>query len=289
MVNCLLRFPGMLLLVVVSFVWPCHAEGSDAATELDTMWAKLSHGSFRKREQMTGRFAATAGQTPILTEQCGNRRHIVIELQIPHFGTLRQEQITVGNRTAARVIAPGIQEKLEEAKRTATAASARALLQQILSVATAMQTGGVSSVQLIRQVATAGLNVKSTAQARAALDQAEKTFGQWQLVPHDAEDEDADAGPAATPDDDVSSDFGGVGGIFSVTKETVKNGKFYRYTRKTSIGDANTKGFCSIVLVDAQNGLPVSEETMVGGEQVMTAEYFDVGSPISIELPDCLK
>lgn len=280
-------FRAALTLALVSFAPVLPADELSPAAELDAALAKLHRATFRKREQMAGRIAAAAPQAPIVTEVSGNRQRVIVEMQLPQFGLLRQEQIKDGNRTAVRLIAPGLQAKLAEAKRNVTASSAKALLQQILSLAAATQTGGLSSLQLLREATSAGLNIKSTAQARAALDQAEKAFGVWQLAPVDPED--ADEPPTAEENHDSSEAFGGAPNLFTVTKETVRQGKFYRYTRKMSMAGMDTGGFSSVVLVDAQTGYPVSEETIVRGERLMSAEYFDVGADISIELPDCLK
>jgi hypothetical protein len=47
--------------------------------------------------------------------------------------------------------------------------------------------------------------------------------------------------------------------------------------------------FYSVIIVNAQSGLPVAEESYLNGKRMMRSEFFDVGAPIVIEVPECLK
>lgn len=254
------------------------AEG-DPAAELDAALKRLEGSSYRKREQVFGVMAKAMKGPPMVTEVSGDRTRLVMEMEVPGYGKVKQERIAIGERAAVRMSAPGITAKLEEAKRKMTVSSVKNVLSQLASIAVAMQTGGLSAADLLLKGGSTAMSIKTTAQARSALDQALGSFERWQVVPQDGE-EDLPMPMASLSD---SGDF------MTVEKVSMKDGKSFRYTRRLKAGMPGADAFYSVYFIDAVTGLPVAEETFVQGERMMRAEFFDVGAAIDIELPDCLK
>jgi outer membrane lipoprotein-sorting protein len=279
-----------VFLTLLGFLFSsARASDSQAATELDAAFAKLNATTYRKRESVQG--LAKAGMAaPMITEVSGDRSYTVVEMQLPQFGSYRQEQVRIGTRSAVRATAPGLLKKLEDSKRSLTVNSARALLQQIVSAAAAVQTGGISTVSLLRNIATASLTIKSTAEARTLLDKAASYYGTWQVVKSDDSEEDEDM-PAMAADNPTLADSSAMAsGMFAVTRETVAGKNLIKYVRRPSIpGMDTTAAFYSVVFVDAKTGYPTSEEMYVNGQKIMVTEYFDFGADLKIETPDCLK
>lgn len=269
-----------VLVVVGMTAWPWPAR-ADASEEMAAAYEKLRGSSYRKREIMSG-FAGLGGSSTV-TEHVGDRSRVVVETEVPSFGRIRQERITIGSRSAVLTHAPGIATKLDQMKRSLTVNSVRNLLQQVASAGAAMSTGGLTGLQLLQTALSAAATAKSTAEARAALDRAAEAYGSWQLVPQEDEE-----GYPTLPTDDVGPTAALAAGMLEVEKSTNADGKTIRYTSRPAAmmvgGDATT-----VLLVNAATGLPVSEETFINGQRMLRVEYFDHGAPITIEVPDCLR
>jgi hypothetical protein len=188
---------------------------------------------------------------------------------------MKTERITMGSKAAVRTTAPALLAKLEQTKRKLTVSAAKNLLQQIVSAATAVQTGGLSAASWIAEATRAAMTLKSTADARVALDRAMEGFQSWQLV---VEDEELASLP--TPPEGLEDEM-------EVEKSSDASGNITRY-RRTPVGPM-TGGFYSVLFVDAQTGFPVAEENFVNGQRIMRSEFFDIGASITIELPPCLE
>jgi hypothetical protein len=187
-----------ILLLILSA--PLRAAG-DAALAVDAAYARLAAMPYRKRETVLGPAAAAGGMRPIVTDVIGNRTRMSYEIDVPGMGTVRSECVTIGQRRAVRTVAPGLVAAIEKAKQKATVSSVRSLLNQIASVAVAMQTGGLSSGAMIHEAIRAGATMKSAVDARRVLDQAARAFDSWQLVSPD--------------EDDGAFEFAGGGGVES--------------------------------------------------------------------------
>jgi hypothetical protein len=270
-----------ILAALAIALWPSPAR-ADAGDEMIAAYEKLRGSAYRKREIMSG-FAGLGGTAATVTEHVGDRSRMVVETEVPSFGRIRQEQVTVGSRSAVLTHAPGITAKLEQMKRSLTVNSVRNLLQQIASVGAAASTGGLTSLQLLQTALSAAATAKSTAEARIALDRAAEAYRTWQVVPEE-EGEDFPAlvsdgaGPAAAL----------AAGMLRVEKKVEADAQTIRYTSRpagvTAGGDMTT-----VLTVNAATGLPVSEEMFFNGQRMMRVEYFDHGAPIAIEVPDCLR
>jgi hypothetical protein len=118
------------------------------------------------------------------------------------------------------------------------------------------------------------MTLKSTAEARVALDRAMAGFQSWQLV---VEDEDLASFP--TPPEGFEQEM--------KVEKTLNASGIISY-RRTPVGPL-AAGFCSVLFVNAKTGFPVAEENFVNGQRVMRSEFFDIGTSISIELPSCLE
>ena len=267
--------------LVLGFVCTSVKAEHSPAEELDAALKRLEGTTYRKHEQVCGRMAAAMKGPPMVTEVSGDRTRLVAEMEIPGHGKIRQERITVGERAAVRVSAPAISQKLESAKRKMTVASARSILSQLASVAMALQTGGLSAADLLLQGASTAMSIKTTAQAKAALDQASESFDRWQLVKEDVEEDDLSF-PAPSSGTDANE-------FMTVEKQQSKDAKVIRYTRRMKETMPGAGAFYSVYFVDSATGLLMAEETFVQGERIMRAEYADIGAPIEIELPECLK
>lgn len=238
------------------------------------------HQPHRKRETVLGPMAGAPGVAPTVTEVAGELTRQIFEYDLPKLGHMRVERVTCGSRVAVRTIAPGVVEMLAKAKRTATVQSARSLINQVFSAVAAVQTGGLSSAGSIQQLLQAASTLKSAADARRLLGEAEQAFGSWQLVPDDA-DEDDDLPALMDGPDSVTITFSG-------TVKT-KRGEARRFKRRPAQTFPGMPTIVETLLIDAATGVLLSEETSMNGQAMMRTEYFDVGAAISIELPDCLR
>jgi hypothetical protein len=246
-----------------------------AAAEADAALKKLRGTPYRQRDILMGPNAAVGAVVPpTITEHAGDRTRFVSEMSVPTFGTIRSERIAVGSRAAVRTTAPALLEKLEQTKRKLTVSAAKSLLQQIVSAASVVQSGGLSAAGWVAEAARAAMTLKSTAEARVALDRAMAGFQSWQLV---VEDEDLASLPK--PPEGFEDEM-------RVEKTLNSSGAIIRY-RRTPVGPI-AAGFYSVLFVDAKTGFPVAEENFVNGQRIMRSEFFDVGAAITIELPSCL-
>jgi hypothetical protein len=125
----------------------------------------------------------------------------------------------------------------------------------------------------------AAANVKTTAEARKALDAAIAGFETWQLVKED-EDSEMPTFPAATDNDAM--------GLMKAERLVATTDSLIRY-RRTPADTVPGVDFYSVLTVDAKTGFPVAEENFMNGQRLMRSTYFDVGAKIEIEEPDCLK
>lgn len=251
------------------------AADSSPAAEVEAALHKLHRTPYRQRDIVTGPFAGLGGAVPpTITERVGDRTRLVSDMSIPTFGTIRSERITVGSRSAVRTTAPALLAKLEQAKTRLTVSAAKNLLQQIVSAASAVSSGGVSTASWIAEAMRAAATLKTTADARLALERAIAGFQSWQPV---AEEEDMASFPA--PPEGFAEEM-------NVEKTLNAAGTLIRYRRIPVSPMA--AGVYSILFVDAKTGFPVAEENFVNGQRMMRSEYFDIGAPITIELPPCL-
>lgn len=253
---------------------------AEAASELDRAMERLQLTTYRKREHVDAMQAIRGATSNMVTECSGPIERLVFEIELPTIGRMRQERIKVGSRAAVRTIAPTLVGKIEEAKRKLTVGSARSLLQQLASAASALQTGGLSTASWIKEAVRAAATIKTTADARLALDRAANGFSTWQLVKDEEEEDLPDLGPS--PPAAFSNDGMTVERTPGPTSETIK------YVRRPAMVIPGAE-FFSVVVVDARSGLPVAEENYFNGQRMTRTEYFDVGAPITIELPECLK
>jgi hypothetical protein len=247
--------------------------------EAEAALRKLHGTAYRQRDIVTGPFAAlNAAMPPTVTEHAGDRTRLVSEISVPGHGTMRTERITVGSRAAVRTTAPALLARMEKMKTKLTVSAAKGLLQQIVSAASAVQTGGLSAASWISDALVAAKTLKSTAEARVALDRAMAGFQSWQLVVEDA----AEDGLAALP-----SPPDGFQEEMTVEKQLTGAGVLTSY-RRTPVGPM-AGNLYSILFVDAKTGLPVAEENFMNGQRIMRSEFFDVGAAITIELPLCFE
>lgn len=252
------------------------AEETSPASEVAAALAKLHSTTYRQRDVMTGSFAAMgAAMAPTITEHAGDRTRLISEISAPTLGTMRTERITIGEKSAVRITAPALLAKLEQTKSKLTVSAAKSLLQQIVSAASAVQTGGLSAASWISEATRAALNLKTTAEARVALDRAMAGFQSWQPV---VEDDDPSLYPA--PPDEPSVDM-----LVEKTVDATRSLIRYRRTPTAAVA----MGVSSVLIVDAKTGWPVAEENFVNGQRMMRSEYFDIGAPITIETPPCLE
>lgn len=265
---------GWLALAPAGLCAEVSADASPAA-EADAALKKLHAVAYRQRDMVTGPFASLAGKmAPTVTEHVGDRTRLVSDMSIPTFGTMRSERITVGSRAAVRITAPVLLAKLDQTKSKLTVSAAKNLLQQIVSAASAVSSGGLSTASWIAEALRAAATLKSTADARVALDRAMAGFQSWQPV---VEDEDLASLPVPPEgfDDEMK-----------VERTLNAAGTIISY-RRVPISPM-AAGVYSVLFVDAKTGFPMAEENFVHGQRMMRSEYFDIGAPITIELPPCL-
>lgn len=269
---------GIVWLLVIA-VTPGRADEAGptaAAIEAEAALEKLHATSYRQRDIMVGTFAAMGTAAgPVITEHAGDRTRLVSEMSIPNLGLMRTERITSGPRAAIRVTAPALLAKLELAKARLTVTAAKSLLQQIVSAASAVQSGGLSAAGWIAEATRAATSLKSTAEARVALDRAMAGLQSWQPV---AEDEDMASLPSPPE---------GARDLMRVEKTINAAGTIISY-RRTPLESMAGAEFYSVLSVDAKTGFPVAEENYVNGQRVMRSEFLNIGAPIAIELPACL-
>jgi uncharacterized OB-fold protein len=79
---------------------------------------------------------------PVVTDVVGDRTRLVHEVEVPRFGRLRTEIVTVNGRSAARIEAPEIVALIEKTRARATVQGVRSLLNQLLAVAAAVRVPG---------------------------------------------------------------------------------------------------------------------------------------------------
>jgi hypothetical protein len=246
-----------------------------AAIEAQAALDKLHATTYRQKDIMVGALAAMgAAAAPVVTEHAGDRTRLVSEISIPNLGSMRTERVTSGSRAAVRITAPALLAKLEQAKAKLTVSAARSLLQQIVSAASAVQSGGLSAASWIAEATRAAMTIRSTAEARVALDNAIAGFQSWQPV---VEDEDMASLPSPPE---------GGRDLMKVEKTINAAGTIISYRRTPA--EMSAGGFYSVLLVDAETSLPIAEENYVNGQRIMRSEFFDIGAPITIELPLCL-
>jgi hypothetical protein len=254
---------------------------ADPAAEANAALDKLHRTPYRQRDVMPAMSNLASGlMTSPITEHAEGRTRVVSEIKHPSVGVIRTEQITIGSRTAVRTTAPVLLTKLQEAQRKLTVSSAKSLLRQIVSAASAVQTGGLSAASWIAEATRAAATIKSTAEGRLALERAMEGFRTWQLL---EDDEDADM-----PDPLVSMNSDAAQDRMTVTIIFEKSGSVARY-RRSPIDTVPGMDFHSVLTVDTDTGYPVAEENYMNGQLMMRSEFFDVGLPIQIEIPDCLK
>ena len=254
---------------------------ADAAAEVTAALEKLHSTTYRQRDILPTMPNVPAGlMAPVVTEHASGRTRLVSEVKHPSVGVMRTERITVGERAAVRTRAPVLLAKLEETKRKLTVSTAKNLLQQIISAAAAVQTGGLSTASWIMEATRAATSLKTTADARVALDAAMAGFQGWQLVKED-EDSELPPMPAGMPMDST-------GDRMAAEKLPASSQSVISY-RRTPIDTVAGMNFYSVLTVDAKTGYPLAEENFVNGQRMMRSEYFDVGANIEIEIPDCLK
>ncbi|HUQ69761.1 MAG TPA: hypothetical protein VM165_09575 [Planctomycetaceae bacterium] len=271
--------PAPLLLIGVLVVFLVAAQArADAAAEVCDALGKLHRTSYRQRDYVAGMYSGLGGAvSPVVYEHVGDRTRLVSEINLPSLGVIRTERITVGSRATVRTTAPGLLAKLEESRRRMTVSSAKSLLQQIAAAASAVQTGGLTTASWIAEASRAALTVKSTADARAALDRAIAGFQSWQPV---AEEGDETVPPSGLSASSVTDHI-------IVEKTSAPSGS--RITYRCTPADAPSAGVYSTLIVDTKTGYPVAEEQFVGGQRMMRTEYYDFGSPIIIEVPESLR
>ena len=245
------------------------------AAEVAAALKKLHANSYRQRDIVMGPYASMgAAIPPTVTEHSGDRTRFVSEISVPNLGIMRTERVTVGPKAAVRTTAPALLAKLEQTKSRLTVSAAKSLLQQIISAASAVQTGGLSAASWIAEASRAAMTLKSTAEARVALDRAMAGFESWQLV---VEEEDLASLPM--PPDGLEEEM-------NVERTATGSGTLVSY-RRTPVGPM-AGGFYTVLFVDPKSGFPVAEENFVNGQRMMRSEFFDLGAAITIELPPCL-
>jgi hypothetical protein len=276
-----LRIAVRILAAVVGISHFAPLVRADAAEEVQAALLKLQSTTYRQRDEV-GVMASIPGAlvAPTVTEHAQGRTRLVSEIKHPSFGTIRTERITVGSQAAVRTIAPALLTKLEQAKRKLTVSSAKSLLQQIISAASAAQTGGLSAASWIVEATRAATTLKTTADARVALDRAMEGFQSWQRV---EEDLDTDI-----PQPLGTERFGSDRDVMKAEKITTSSGGVISYRRKPT-DTMPGMDFYTVLHVDATTGLPVAEENFMNGQRLMRSEFYDVGAAIEIEIPECLR
>lgn len=256
------------------------ATAGSAQEEVAAAYARLASLPHRRRETMVEPMAAMGGMKPVTTDVVGNRTRQVFEIDLPRFGRMRSERIAIDDRMAVRTTAPEILALIEKTRAKATAQSVRSLLQQLLSVAAAIQTGGLSTVETIQQAVNAAATIKSAADARRVLDQAAAAFNDWQRVPppEAADDEFGAFDPSSVPMK-----------ITALGMRQTSRGAVRQYTRRPAGDFGLAPMVVETLSLDAATGLPVAEETSMNGQVMMRVDYFDIGADITIEVPDCLR
>lgn len=255
---------------------------AEPGDEVAAAFAKLRATSYRKRDsiEMPANLPRGVKLPPTVTECAGGRECVISEIEAPGVGKIQTMQIRAGSRSAVKIEAPGLRAKIETARRDLTVSAAKSLLKQIVAAATAMQTGGISTAGWVQEAMRAAATITTTAQARVALDAALRQFDSWQIVlPAEGEEElsdlpDGEASPAAM--------YG------AVEKSPGAQAGTIRYTRHPAMAVAGA-AMINVVVIDAATGVPLSEENYLNGKRLMRTEYFDVGVPVRIEIPTCLK
>lgn len=244
----------------------------DPAVELDRAYQKLHETSYRMRATPLG-IAASGGAGPTVTEYAGNRSRAIVETDVPSIGRVRQERVTIGGRSAVRTLASGAVTEVQQEQRRTRGRAARAWLGQAVSVGSnlGMVPGGRSST--IQSVVGAAVVAKSVADAHAVLSENTTSHdSSWRIVPA----VEADSTPAA---------LAGKWRNDRVERKPGRSRKKIVYECRPADGsDALT-----VVTVSAATGLPTREEAYLAGRKIARIDYFDVGEPITIEVPDCLK
>lgn len=269
-------FPFLAVSTVALFTWPSSVQ-ADPGQELALAYEKLHASSYRKREIMSGA-AALGAATPVVTEHVADRSRMVVKTEVPSYGRIYQERVTVGSRAAVRTVAPGVASTLGQTKRRLTANSAMALLHHATSAGAALSGGGSSRAGLIGSVVGAAAVVSSTAQAQHTLDNASDAYSTWQLVPEEEERTADEIRPEARLEAALAA------GTVQVEKSVARNKKTITYTSRSDDG-----GVVTVVTVNAKSGLPASEEIFLNQQRMARVEYFDYGAPITIEVPECLQ
>ncbi|HEU5078853.1 MAG TPA: hypothetical protein VFT72_06550 [Opitutaceae bacterium] len=261
----------------------------DPSAEVDAAIAKLDGATYRKRDQMFGMAAVGSAGMAMVTEVSGNRSRLVMEMDLPQMGKMTQEQVKIGDRTAIRVSAPGLVAKIDAAKRDLTMSSAKNLFRQITQIAMAMQTGGLSTAQLVMQAVQAAATAKSTAEAHAALNRVSKAFNSWTVMKPDSEADAETAEAMAAAGYPAPMAGASASSMMKVEKKLSTDGKTAQFTRRPTMAMPAGSDFYSIVYVDTATGLPTAEENFINGQRLMRTDYMDFGAPITIDIPDCLK
>jgi hypothetical protein len=273
-------------LLLAAVLWPPLCGRAEPADEVAAAFAKLHETTYRKRDHLdiTVPLPSQVKLPPVVTECAGGLERIVYEMEMPGIGKISTTQVRAGDRSAVKIVAPGLTAKFAAMQHKLTVNAAKSLLSQIVSIATAVQTGGLSTATWVREAMRAAGTITTTAQARVALDAALKNFDRWQVVPKDVDENDESGGAATYPD--IPADDAEMYGSVEKTKDAAAG--TVKYTRRPSMAVPGAD-LTNIVVVDAASGVPVSEENYLNGKRVMRTEYFDIGVPLTIEVPECLK
>lgn len=274
-----------ILLFAAAALLPLRSR-AEPADEVAAAFAKLHETTYRKRDStdVAMPLPSQVKLPPMITECADGMERVVYEMEAPGLGKISTTQIRVGDRTAVKIVAPGLTAKMAGMRQKMTVNAAKSLLGQIVSIAMAVQTGGLSTAAWVQEAIRAAATITTTAQARVALDSALKNFDTWQLVPKDKGEEEESGDTPAYPDIPANdADLYG-----SVEKSAGAQAGTVRYTRRPSMTVPGAD-MTNIVVVDTASGVPVSEENYMNGKRIMRTEYFDVGAPLAIEVPECLK
>lgn len=274
-----------ILLFAAAALLPLRSR-AEPADEVAAAFAKLHETTYRKRDStdVAMPLPSQVKLPPMITECADGMERVVYEMEAPGLGKISTTQIRVGDRTAVKIVAPGLTAKMAGMRQKMTVNAAKSLLGQIVSIAMAVQTGGLSTAAWVQEAIRAAATITTTAQARVALDSALKNFDTWQLVPKDKGEEEESGDTPAYPDIPANdADLYG-----SVEKSAGAQAGTVRYTRRPSMTVPGAD-MTNIVVVDTASGVPVSEENYMNGKRIMRTEYFDVGAPLAIEVPECLR
>lgn len=274
-----------ILLFAAAALLPLRSR-AEPADEVAAAFAKLHETTYRKRDStdVAMPLPSQVKLPPMITECADGMERVVYEMEAPGLGKISTTQIRVGDRTAVKIVAPGLTAKMAGMRQKMTVNAAKSLLGQIVSIAMAVQTGGLSTAAWVQEAIRAAATITTTAQARVALDSALKNFDTWQLVPKDKGEEEESGDTPAYPDIPANdADLYG-----SVEKSAGAQAGTVRYIRRPSMTVPGAD-MTNVVVVDTASGVPVSEENYMNGKRIMRTEYFDVGAPLAIEVPECLR